>query len=210
MVADRQRAGADLLREGDAADVVVLAGLVRVLDERDWRPARWSRVQGVAEEQPGAAVLRRRRVSEAEGDAGLLEEAAEEGKVGLAVLDPVVEARVAVGELPDGGDLPLVEKLPGDLRGGEVLEDAMVRALREQPEPWDKLDEVGREPRFPGAEIEGVNLLRAATDARPAARPSAAGNAITGAHFKGSGLSDDGREVEVWVRGPRQDRDLED
>ncbi len=140
-------------------------------------------------------------VDEGEGDARLGEQAEEEVEIGLGVLHPVLEGRVLPPHhVPHGHDPPLAEEHVDDVGDALVLEDAVVPAPAQEPQPGDDADEVGGEPAgrgrllLHGADHPGEGALADQRAAR---------------HAQGGGAAHDGLEIDAGVggEGPHRDRE---
>ena len=207
----RSRRGEELLRRRPAVIVVSHRVLARpdAAPDADGGHVLEARVGGVITEgdrRPG--LVRLRPVVEHEptlplaveivAHAGVLQHAAEERVVGLAVLDSVLALAVDPAEPQDRGDSPLGEDLPRDLHLRHLLEDAVIAALGGEPERGDEGELVGREVPF----LDGC-LVELAAHAGPDARR----RPLDGEAHR---LTDDRLEVDVWVVRDRDQPDLEE
>ncbi len=143
VVPDGVRARADLVGEAHAGDELPLGRLVRMVDVGDGRPGpQRALVQRVAEHHGRALAV---RVVEGVGDARLFQQPREEGVIALVVLHLVLELGVAPPvDLPGVLHGERVEQRVHDVGDGEVLEDAVIDPLGEEPKPRHDAELVGR------------------------------------------------------------------
>jgi len=198
VIAVEEAARADLVGDSHFCHELQLCRLVRLVDVRQRRSETWDgEMQRVGEHQrrAGNGV-----VGEGEGDACLLEEAAEKGEVALTVLDLEFELGVARAiDAPLRRDGPLVEDFVGDVGDREVLEDAVIAPVIEQPEGGREAQVVGRQ-----AGRLRLDLLDEAAHPRPF--PGAGERELHPAHdVERRRLADERLEVEKRARRARPD-----
>lgn len=102
--------------------------------------ARWGSAEGVVAVRQHQRVLAH-FVDEEPEDAFLLQQARDEGEVGLAVLHAVFTGLVAAGQRQlEVGEAVGLEDRGDDVAGGEVLEHAVVAGQGQPPEPWSEYE----------------------------------------------------------------------
>ena len=176
-------AGPDLLPHVHGGDVLQV-GRRGLVAERDRGRAQVVGLRRVGEDEDrlSAALL------EVEGDPGVLQHAAHEREVALAVLHPVLALLVRGGELLLGLDAPLAEEREHDVELRLLLEHPVVAPLRGEPQRGDDAQRVGgRTPLFDAGLLERVAEARP----RPLVRAGPDREARRTAH--------DGVEVHVGV-----------